>query len=81
MSWIIFTHLINIPSVPNVRSVKSNFIRNRLSSAGTSAESHSHPFQLMDGVEDETETASAEIAAFPDIFLEILKQKSANGKE
>jgi hypothetical protein len=75
------THLINIPSVPNVRSVKSNFKRNRLSSADTSAESHSHPFQLMDGVDDVTETASEDIAAFPDIFLAIPRQVSANGKE
>jgi hypothetical protein len=35
----------------------------------------------MDGVDDETETASEEITAFPDIFLEILRQKSANGKK
>jgi hypothetical protein len=74
------THLINIPSVPNVRSVKSNFIRNRLSSPGTSAESHSHPFQRVDGVDDVTETASEEIAAFPDIFLAVLRQMSAKGK-
>jgi hypothetical protein len=74
------THLINILSVPNVRSVKSNFNRNRLSSADTSAESHSHPFQLMDGVDDVTETASEEIAAFPDIFLAVLRQMSAKGK-
>ena len=74
------THLINIPSVPNVRSVKSNFKRNLLSSADTSAESQSHPFQLMDGVDDVTETASEEIAALPDIFLAILRQMSAKGK-
>ena len=75
------THLINIPSIPNVRSVKSNFVRNRLSSAETSVESHSHPLQRMDGVEDETETASEEIASFPDIFLAILRQMSANNKQ
>ncbi len=74
------THLINIPSVPNVRSVKSNFIRNRLSSAGTSAESHSHPFQPMDGVDDETETASEEIIAFPGNFTANSMQMSANNK-
>ena len=61
------THLINIPSVPNVNSVKSNYRtsdqksafhrqiarpqltlrRNFLSSFETSAESQSHPFQLL----------------------------------
>jgi hypothetical protein len=35
----------------------------------------------MDGVDDVTETASEDIAAFPDIFLAISRRVSANGKE
>jgi hypothetical protein len=47
-----------MPRVPNVSRVKSNFRRNLLSSGDTSAESHNHPFQLMDGVDDTTEMVS-----------------------
>lgn len=64
--------MINIPSVPNVRSVKSNLRRNLLSSFETSAESHSHPFQVLDGVSDKTEGA---FSAIVQIFGEDLEKR------
>lgn len=45
-------HLMSIPRVPKVSSVASNLKRNLRSSCEASAESHSHPRQLEEGVED-----------------------------
>jgi len=54
-------HLISIPRVPNVNSVASSLKRNLRSSLDTSAESHSHPRQLWEGVEDAIDWALSAI--------------------
>lgn len=54
-------HLMSIPSVPNANSVATSLNRNLLSSLDTSAESHSQPRQLWDGVENVIDGALAAI--------------------
>lgn len=47
------------------------FRRNLRSSFETSAESHNHPFQLLEGVADETETALTD-----DVFSAMARKSS-----
>lgn len=62
-------HLISIPRVPKVKRVESSFKRNFLSSFDASAESHSHPFQLRDGVDDAIDTAFLAIVCQRDVVM------------
>ncbi len=56
------------PLVINSTKGQPTLRRNLLSSLETSAESHNHPFQLDEGVDDATETALADSVSFSAIL-------------